>query len=310
MTHPRPTRHLRPVVLAALVAALAALVWPASSPALTGGSDWYHALDVAAALRSSPPKVPVLLIFGGSVARECMVSDRDWAAQVQRRGGPEVLSYNIASRTRTYYEDVALVKALPRMKAIVYIGINLERFCSPVQSYTISIAPDPARSANYSLHHVTQSQTQSLATKQATVRYWLNTRYPVFRSRLSYNLRQVERVILACKRKGLRPVMLDLPRNMAVIGSAFDAPIRQYHRGCEALSDKYGVPFVNFVREARLVNGDFLDLAHLVEPGRPKFQRLLSDRSILLLKRYGMTSPVSETLTVSAAGPGPVSHRT
>lgn len=276
------------------------IVWPASSPALIGGSDWYHALDVIAALNKTPPEVPTLLLTGGSVARECTVGDEAWAAQVQRRGGPEVVAYNISSRNRTFYEEVALVRGLPVSPMIVFIGINLERFTSPPQTMDISLTPDPARSANYKPHHVTESNILTLAQKRAAVSYWVTKRYPVFRSRYAYNLRQLERLIRVCKRRGLHPVMLDLPRNMAVIGHAFDDPISRYQRGCRALAKEYRVPFINFVADAHLLNRDFYDLGHLVEPGRPKFQRLLSDKTIALLERYGMKPTAGETPAASA----------
>jgi len=304
MTPPRPTRHPAHVPLAALVAVLFALAIPACSHGAMGGSAWYHALDVIAAVNESPPEVPLLILSGGSVARECTVSDADWAAQVRRRGGPEVVAYNISSQNRTFYEEVALVKALPHAPTLVFIGVNLERFTSPSQSGTISLTPDPTKSANYQPHTHTQSKILTLAEKQARVRHWVTRRYPVFKSRYAYNLRQLERLVRVCKDRGLRPVILELPRNLAVIGDAFDAPVRQYHSGCYAIASKYGIPFVNFMRDAHLLNRDFYDLGHLVEPGRVKYQRLLSDKTIALLKRYGMTSPLYETPTPMPAASG------
>jgi hypothetical protein len=304
VTRPRPRRHSAYILLAALVAALSALAIPACSEGAMGGSAWYHALDVIAAVNESPPAVPLLILSGGSVARECTVGDTDWAAQVRRRGGPEVVAYNISSQNRTFYEEVALVRALPQVPTIVFIGVNLERFTSPPQSGAISLTPDPAKSANYQPHTHTQSKILTLAQKRARVGYWVTKRYPVFRSRYAYNLRQLERLVRVCKGRGLHPVILELPRNLAVIGSAFDVPVRQYHSGCYAIARKYGIPFVNFMRDARLLNSDFYDLGHLVEPGRTKYQRLLSDKTIFLLKRYGMTPPVYETPTPTPAASG------
>src|SRR5665647_2841878 len=174
---------------------------------LMGGSDWYHALDVIASVNETSPDVPVVLLLGGSCAREATVSDGDWAAQVERRGGPAV------------------------------------------------------------------------------------------QNRYAYNLGQLERLIRASKARGLRPVMLDLPRNMVVIKDRFYRPIQRYHQGCRALAGEYSIPFVNFVGAANLVDRDFYDIAHVVEPGRTKFQRLLSDKTIDLIKRYGMMPPPEETPT-------------
>jgi hypothetical protein len=300
VNHPHRRRHPAYILLAALVAALSALVLPACSHGAMTGSAWYHALDVIAALNDSPPDVPLLILSGGSVTRESTVSDTDWAAQVRRRGGPQVVAYNISSQNRTFYEEVALVKALPRVPTIVFIGVNLERFTSPYQSGIISLTPVPAKSASYKPHTHTQSNILTLAQKRARVTYWVTKRYPVFTRRYPYNIRQLERLVRVCKNRGLHPVILEMPRNMAVIGHAFDAPIRRYHRGCYAIAKEYNVPFVNFLGAANLVNRDFYDLGHLVESGRTKYQRLLSDKAIALLKRYGMP-PAYQT---QAAGEG------
>ena len=248
MTPLRPRRHPAYVLLAALVAALFALALPACSNGAMGGSAWYHALDVIAAVDESPPEVPLLLLSGGSVARESTLSDTDWAAQVQRGGGPEVVAYNISSQNQTFCEEVALVKALPQTPTIVFIGVNLERFTSPYQSGTISLTPDPAKSANYQPHTHTQSKILTPAEKQARVSYWVTKRYPVFKSRHAYNLRQLERLVRVSKGRDLQPVILELPSNVAVIGSAFDVLMRQYHSGCHAIASKYGIPFVNLLK--------------------------------------------------------------
>jgi hypothetical protein len=288
-------------LLAALVLALATLLGlagaahPASAldreaKQLMGGSDWYHALEVIASVNETPPEVPLVLLLGGSAARECTVSDGDWTAQVLRRGGLEVVTRNIGSRNQSFYENVAFAKALPRVPTIVYIGVNLGRYTFAYTTSAVPLTPDPEIAARHNQHHLPRT-ILTLAEKRALVPRWLTRRYPIFRSRYTYNLGQLERVIRICKRRGLHPVMLDLPRNMIVIGHAFDRPIQRYQQGCRALAKKYHVPFLNFVRDARLLNRDFQDLAHIVESGRTKFQRLLSDKTIALLKRYDMVPP-------------------
>jgi hypothetical protein len=301
VSRPRPSRHPSRVLLAALFAALSALAWPPGATALTGSPAWYHAIEVISAVNETPPEVPLLILTGGSVTKECMVGDADWASQVQRRGGPEVVAHNISSAMRSFYEDVALVKALPNVPGIVFIGVNLGRFTWPYQSGEVSLARNPTLAAKYTIHHFTSADMMTLAEKQACVVRWMTKSYPHFQARVDYNLRQLARLVRVCKRKGLHPVMLEMPRNMAVIGHAYDVPIRRFHRGCWAIARQYGVAYVNFVLDANLLNRDFRDLGHLVETGRPKYQRLLSDRTIFLLKRYGMTPPVYETPTPTPA---------
>ena len=56
------------------------------------------------------------------------------------------------------------------------------------------------------------------------------------------------------------------------------------------LAKKHGVPWVSFVSaaRARLQNADFYDLWHLVEPGRVVWQKLLSEKTVTLLEKYGL----------------------
>ncbi len=102
-------------------------------------------------------------------------------------------------------------------------------------------------------------------------------RWPGFRAQFPTNLAKLEAVLKACQGTQLHPVLLDLPRDMPAIGHAFDAPIDLYHLRCARLARKYGVPWINFIAEAHFVNGDFFDIFHTVEPGRVKYQGLLSD---------------------------------
>ena len=42
---------------------------------------------------------------------------------------------------------------------------------------------------------------------------------------------------------------------------------------------------------ARFVDRDFFDIFHLVEPGRVKYEHLLSEKTMTLLDRYGLEDP-------------------
>ena len=104
------------------------------------GKDWQHCVQVVANLRAEHPKVPLVVLLGGSAARECTVLDDDWERQIERRGGYVVDAYNLGSKHRTYAEDLAFVKLLPaNVPTIVYIGVNLGRFCPPAGSASITL---------------------------------------------------------------------------------------------------------------------------------------------------------------------------
>jgi len=98
----------------------------------------------------------------------------------------------------------------------------------------------------------------------------MTSRFPVFSKNYAYNLGQLNKLIEACRARGLHPVLLDTPRNTAVIGPGFDKAVGRYRTSCRQLAAKYGIPFVDMVAAARFTSTDFYDLWHAVQPGRAK----------------------------------------
>ena len=116
------------------------------------GRDWQHCVQVVANLRAKRPKIPLVVLLGGSSARECTVLDDDWERQIKKRSGYVVDAYNLGSKHRSYAQDLAFVKLLPKgVPTIVYIGINLGRFCLPPGSATVTL-PRPKPLGSYPQH--------------------------------------------------------------------------------------------------------------------------------------------------------------
>ena len=237
-------RLLRVLLLGICAACLSlgATPFTTSAQALEG-SDWQHALRVAQDLRAHPPAGPVVLLLGGSAAREATVSDTAWAAEVQALADSPVATYNLGSRNQTFEQDVALVKALPRIPVLVFIGVNLGRFTSPPTT-TTSTTPK-ATKGTYTQHHFSSARIQPLERKQDAVTYWTRQRQPVFSTRFAADLTRLERLVAACRSRGYHPVLLDLPRNTEVIGQAFDGPVAQYQDACRALAAERSIPFLD-----------------------------------------------------------------
>ena len=276
----------RALCLLAVVGALGAGLCGAAGAA--PAPDWQHTLQVVANLRGTPPTTPLVILLGGSAARECVISDARWAAQVERLGGPPVAAHDLGSRNRTFSQDLKLVALLPRVPTVVFIGISVGRFTRAPSDPIVRLpAPAPIPS-NYDPHRYSSRSILSAARKRQMTREWLSGRYPLFQEHYSANLGVLRQLIVACQEKGFYPVLLDLPRNRAIIGHALDKPVTRYHGSCEALATRYHVPFLDFVREARLVNSDFYDIWHLVEPGRVKWQRILSARTVSQLARHDL----------------------
>lgn len=265
----------------------------AAARAYEVSKDRVHSLQIVANLRAEPPEQPVVILLGGSSARESTIDDDNWAAQILRRGGPTVLAYNLGSKHDTFELDREVAERLPKdLPAIVYIGINIGRFSNSPSDPSLNlpapeIPPDVYYQHIYSIH----KRIQSASLKRYYVKYWLTKRWPGFKAHYSYNIRVVESVVKTCIRRGLHPVLVDLPRDLPIIGHSFDSPVYTYKAGCKRVAAKYHIPWLTFVAAARFVDRDFFDIFHLVEPGRVKYQHLLSEKTVTLLDKYGLKDP-------------------
>ena len=254
----------------------------------TSGSDWSRVMEALAWMQAEPPAKPFVVLLGGSAARECTIDDGSWRKQIQAKGGPATLAWNMGSRNRTMAQNLAIAKALPRgVKGIVLIGINLGSFTSAAKTATIKL-PSPAPANQPSLqqpHPYSLSNRLSTAKKKALVGEWLGERYPVYKRNFTTSAGVLAKLIQTCKDRGYTPVLLELPRNTDVIGGALDAPTTKYRDKCRRLAAQYKIKWVSLL--AKLPNADFYDLWHLVEPGRAIWQDRLSSKTASLLKLYG-----------------------
>ena len=268
----------------------------------TGSPDWQHALQVVATLKASPPNGPVVYLLGGSAARESTISDKSWAAQVRRLGGLRARTYNLGSSQQTYAQDIVIVNQLPVLPGVVLIGVDLGRYVRvPLKGVTPGgEQPDANTGAQagarlptraYNQHHYSVRHILTNAQKRQCVDRWATSGYRFFEKNFAGNAAQLDQLIATCQTRGLHPVLLELPLNQPIIGHSFDAACKTYRDSCRALAKKYGIPNIDFVDKLHLVNGDFYDLFHLIEPGRVKWQLRLSKTVVSLLARYGMESP-------------------
>ncbi len=258
----------------------------AQGTAAAGVNDWTHVLQVLAMLQK-PPKDPVVVLLGGSAARESTVKDAgagSWAAQVAADGGPAVATYNLGSRNRTLAQDAQIVKHLPA-GTLVFIGMNIGRFTEPQSSPQIVLPTSPTLSP-YRQHLYSVSNRLTDGRKKLMLQQWLAKRYPEFKKHFKLNATLLTTLIKTCKARGLHVVLLDLPRNTDIIGKALDKPVSRMTAACTSVAAAENVPWVSFVAQAHVSNASFYDLWHLIGPGRATWQSLLSRKTAELLKNY------------------------
>jgi len=247
-------------------------------------SDWYHILAVLEELRERPPSRPLVVMLAGSSGRESTVSDESWTAEVGELGGPAVAAYNLSSRNKTFRHDLDLVRLLPRTRTLVFIGVNLGRFTvsADVQARGPATLPDDLE-FSHSQHHYARRVILPPEQKQGEIDKWLGRLSGQVGERCAANHAILREVVRVCLARGYEPVLLELPRDKEAIGDRLDDPIARYQRACEAVAKEYDIPYVDFIEDADLTTADFYDLAHLIEPGYVKWQRLLAQTTVDLL---------------------------
>ncbi len=325
MRHRSVARHAsrpRSIVAVACAVVAATFLFACAGTALAAeGPDWQHALKVAAYLAAKPTQQPVVLLFGGSAARECIPSETSWADAVAKKlGGSRVTVGDLGSRNQTFAQDTQLLNLMKAKGAtfpkggIVLIGLGPGRF-TPAKYTTQNTLPTAsAKWPDYSnQHQYSQSHILSLSQKQTLAQQWAATRYSLFTHNYARNLADLKTLVSTCLKMGLHPVIIDLPRNMQVIGgnSAFKKAIAKYEADSAAaiaaanksLSAGQKIPpVVDFVAKAHLVNSNFYDLYHLVEPGRVKWQPLLAQETADLVNRYKLLSAAAPVASGGGSG--------
>ncbi len=249
-----------------------------SDGARAGGPSpcWTHSLQVVSNLKAAPPKGPLVVLFGGSRARECTVSDQSWTKQLRAQTGMPVVARNLSSSNQTFDETSRLAQHLPRTATLVLIGVDEGRFAKPFSSRAVQLPKAGPISSSYRQHRYDASARLSSARKRALVTDWLSRSYPRFQTNRGANRLALANLIESCQARGLHPVLVTTPWNAAVIKDSFTAARQAWRSDCQGLAADYDVPFLDPSTQVQLANRDFYDLFHVVEPGRSRWQARLS----------------------------------
>jgi hypothetical protein len=291
------------VIAVTLAFAVAAVLRASEQPVETGGpslpravwpnADNEHVDIVLSYLGATQVDRPLVLLLGGSAARECTVSDRSWRKQIRAAGGPDVLAFNLGSSEQSYDDDIGMVRALRDVPTLVFIGVNLGRYTrAPARPYEPP-GPGPtlslAQADDYPQHYFDKGDVGSDEAKVRRIEeFWLGERQAFFDENFAYNAGRLRALVSLCERRGFDPVLLNLPLNLAIVAGRLDAPVDRYRQDCLAISREHGIPFVDFVADVPLVTTDFVDNWHLVPSGRTKWQSELSRITVRELSRCGI----------------------
>ena len=124
-----------------------------------------------------------------------------------------------------------------------------------------------------------QGPPVSLERKQALVEAWLNDRGRPdgpFDDWHRFNTFVLERVVTRAQARGFTVVLMDGSQDGEIIGDAWDRCARVYRSACRQIAEDEQVAYVDPNLTAGLVDSDFHDVTHLIEPGRTKWMDALT----------------------------------
>jgi len=255
-------------------------IGPSSTPSLS---------SLASTDSGGESPIATVYLLDGSGARECIVSNASWAAQIEKLGGPKVRARDLGSTNQTFLQDSMLVGAMPKEKALVLIGLSIGRYTGDPAEGADGYDPSAVLASDAEVnHHYDVSHVLSDGRKRGLLDKWLAERYPVFQQTNAANTAELDKLVEKCRSRKLHPVLLELPLNLDIVGTSLDDPRATYRAGARKIAARYDIPYLDFVADVKLANGDFYDNMHLVEPGRLKWQKRLSTEVVALLQEYGM----------------------
>ena len=288
------------VARAALVLALAALtlLLPASASARIG--EWRHAWEVVRLVQKRPPLGTPVFYLGDSTTRESTVRDAIWTLQLRRRAAAAgkttaTVVFTLASHGQTFRMDRQLLSAMPARVAgappgIAVIGVGLSRFIGPpVRRPPAAVKPTaPGRTPvlhRWVQHLYTDREPLPLTRKEELVPRWMDRRWGGFRRYRRANLRAVDRLLALSQAKGLRPVLLEMPLDVRVVGGGLDRPLGAYRVALRRLARRRDADYLSLRTRGPLPTGFYWDLMHLLPRGSQAWQSRLSDELVTLLPR-------------------------
>jgi len=290
--------HGPPVPPWALVWKPASALIPVQGAPAAGGApgevrtvgDWRHAWQVVGLLRVRPPHGRMVYYLGDSTARESLVSEASWNEQMRQLGADGVRAYALAGHGQTFAMDARLIRALPHSRGLALIGVSLSRFIGPPVrgsgAHPAKFPPGTAPQLSPWRQHLFDARPiMTGAQKQGRVVHWRRARTPAFLRYRTANLRALGKLIAVCKARGLRPVLVELPLNVAAVGHQLDKQRASLRAGCAAVAAEHGVRFLPFQLAPHLPSTGFFDICHLVEAGYTKWQAGLSKWVVKLLRR-------------------------
>lgn len=124
----------------------------------------------------------------------------------------------------------------------------------------------------YEEHYVTDGPLRTEAQKREMAASDMRDDAATYAAYADYNFAVLDELVRLAQSRGFAVAFFDQPLNEHVLGASWDGVVPSYRRRARAIAARYGVAYLDVAQKVALADTDFVDVYHLVTPGRLKWQ--------------------------------------
>jgi len=124
----------------------------------------------------------------------------------------------------------------------------------------------------YREHYTIDGPLRTTAQKREMAASDMRDDAATYAAYADYNFTVLEELVRLAQSRGFVVAFFDQPLNEHVLGASWEGVVPSYRRRARAIARTYGVAYLDVAEKVVLENTDFLDVYHLVTPGRLKWQ--------------------------------------
>jgi len=227
------------------------------------------------AIVDNVPDTPTTVVIGVNADRFTTSAKSSWE---QVRGIPLLIKSD-SLRSLAIAQTGAYKRSYTILPGVFIAGVSYAE-----QRAKDLVLHGQMQSPAYTPHPFEKRATLPPAVKQQLIQKWFNDYYPAFLKMLDFNAGLLDELVSRCQARGLDVVIVELPNNRDIIGSAYDNVDAMYQPRTQEIATNHNVPYLDFNDQLDLSNEDFLDLSHLRASGRVVWEARLAEELAALYK--------------------------
>ena len=177
-------------------------------------------------------------------------------------------------------------------KGILLIGVGVSRFIGPPRRGAVCRRPavgSGLQNLSLGTSTTTTGAPRSRRAQEENSCRAGGRRWTGFVLNKRKNLDAIERSSRSPGRRVCRPVLFDLPLDVAVVGHGLDRPRNAIRYGCRGLAAKYSIQYLGFTGRHRSAQLGLLGPSPPARPGYTRWQSRLSAELVRMLPKASAT---------------------